>query len=137
MSEVGYTMLGLALIGIVFIGVFAFNRERLWWAIIPGLGAFTLMAALAVDLYVGTDPSNDWASVLVIAGGAALIAAVLRREDAKRVLDIVAGFALGVGILMTPIAVELKVLFIAALAVGGALVAWSNSERRGRTLRPH
>ena len=138
MSELAFTALGFVLVGLVFCGVYAFNRERLWWAIIPGLGAFTLLAAMLADAYIGTDPANDWASVLVIAGGAALIAAVLKREDAKRVLDIVAGITLLVGILMTPITVVARVAFIAILAVGAAFVLWGETGRRHTTtLRPH
>jgi hypothetical protein len=74
--------------------------------------------------------------VLVIAGGAAVIATVLQRDDAKLVLDVVAGITLAVGILMTPIAVWLKVVFLGLLATGAALVAWRN-RAHGARLRLH
>ncbi|MCJ7446245.1 MAG: hypothetical protein MUO72_00990 [Bacteroidales bacterium] len=54
------------LIGIGFCWGYSTNRERLWWTIIPDLGLFTLLAAVLSDYFVGTDPENDWISVLVM-----------------------------------------------------------------------
>ena len=104
----------LGLIGAGFCWVYSIDKERLWWAIIPGLGAFTLLATLLSDILVGTDPENDWLNVLVIGIGAAIIAAVLKRLDAKQVLIIVAMFTFLVGIAMAPLTTVLKVVLIAA-----------------------
>ena len=114
---------GLLFFGFIAAGfcwVYSINRERLWWAIIPGLGVFVFLVALLTDLFIGTDPENDWLNVLVIGIGAVIIAAVLKRRDAKRVLIIVAMFALLVGIAMAPLTPVLKGVLIAAdvLAVG-------------------
>lgn len=136
MSELIYTAIGLGLVGAVFCGVYAMDRERLWWAIIPGLAAFTLLAALVADALIGTDPANDWASVLVTSAGAAVIAAVLRRPDARRVLAIVAGFALAIGILMMPVDALVKVALLAIVALGAVVLGWG-TRGHSTTLRPH
>ena len=105
--------LAFGLIGVGFCWVYSINRERLWWAIIPGLGLFTLLAAVLSDYFVGTDPENDWISVLVMGLGTAIIGAVLKRKDAKRVLITVSMFIFLVGIAMAPFTIVLKGILIA------------------------
>lgn len=136
MSTWIYTAVGLAVVGAVFSGVYVLDRERRWWSIIPGLAAFTLAAALVADAFIETDPANDWASVLVISVGAAVTSLVLRRIDARRILAIVAAFALVVGILMSPLEVTMKVVVLALIAVIVAIVAWGNRSHR-MTLGSH
>jgi threonine/homoserine efflux transporter RhtA len=106
--------LALGLIGAGFCWAYSIDRERLWWAIIPGLGVFTLLAAVLSDYLVGTASKNDWINVLVIGIGAVIIGAVLKRMNAKRVLMIVAMFAFLVGIAMAPFTWVLKGILIAA-----------------------
>lgn len=112
-----YEMLGgfllLGLIGLSFGWVYTVDKERLWWAIIPCLGMFTLLAAGLADLFIGPDPANDWVNVLVIGLGAALIAALLKRAEARSVLILVAMFSILVGFIMSPFTVALKGLLIA------------------------
>jgi len=135
MSELTWVVLVCALIGIAFCVVFAIDKERFWWAIIPGLGAFTLMAAMLADAAIGTDPENDWASVLVIAAGTGGIAMVLQRPDARRVLAIVAVFALTIGILMTPMDIAIRVILALVVVVAAAVSLWGSSGHR-KTLKP-
>ena len=116
--------LAFGLIGIGFCWVYSINRERLWWAIIPGLALFTLLAAILSDLLIGTDPENDWIGVLVIGVGALIIAAVLRRMDARLVLLIVAMFSFLVGIAMAPISWALKGILIAADVLALVFYVW-------------
>jgi hypothetical protein len=118
--------LSLGLIGAVFCWAYSINRERLWWAIIPGLGVFTLLAALLADYFIGTDPENDWISVLVIGIGAAIIGAVLKRKDAKLVLYVVAMFAFFVGILMAPSTTILKIILIVVDILIVGFFVWRN-----------
>ena len=113
----------LALIGASFCWAYSIDRERLWWAIIPGLGALTLLGAGGADFF-GTDPQNDWMSVLVIGIGAAIIGAVLKRTDAKLVLVIVAMFVFLVGFAMAPITIELKGILIAADILVAVFFLW-------------
>ena len=135
MSELTWVVLVSAAIGIAFLVMFEIDKERFWWAVIPGLGAFTLMAAMLADAAIGTDPGNDWASVLVIAAGTGGIAMVLRRPDAKRVLAIVAVFALTIGVLMTPIALFIRVMLAVLIVVGASIMLWGSSGHR-KTLKP-
>jgi len=79
----------------------------------PAWGLFTLLAAALSDYFVGTDPGNDWISVLVMGLGTAIIGAVLKRKDAKRVLITVSMFSFLVGIAMAPFTIVLKGILIA------------------------
>ncbi len=116
--------IALGLTGVGFCWAYSVSKDRLWWAIIPGLALLTLLAAGLADLLFGTDPSNDWISVLVIGIGALIIAAVLKRKDARLVLLIVAMFAFLVGIAMAPMALPLKGILIAVEVLAFVVYAW-------------
>jgi len=115
-----------ALIGAGFCWVYSINRERLWWAIIPGLLSFAMLVALLSDAFVGTDPANDWISVLIMGVGAAIVGAVLKRPNARLGLVFAAMITLLVGIAMAPITLALKAVLIAADVVGFGFYAWRN-----------
>jgi hypothetical protein len=122
-------LIAFALVAVGFLYTYLSDRERMWWAIIPSLSAVSLIGALTADLVVGTDPSNDWASVVVFGIGMALTGVVLKRVDAKSVLYTIATITLGVAALMAPIAVAMKVVLAAAVvAVGIAVIL---TTRRG------
>jgi hypothetical protein len=121
--------IAFALVAVGFLYTYLSDTERMWWAIIPSLSAVSLIGALAADLVVGTDPSNDWASVVVFGIGMALTGVVLKRVDAKSVLYTIATISLGVAALMAPIAVVLKVVLAAAVVVVGIAVILTT--RRG------
>ena len=127
------TAVALSLMGASFLWAYATDAAERWWAIIPGLSLFTVVAAIGADALVGTDPSNDWASVLVIGVGAAVIGAALNRPSAKSVLYIVAAFSLGVGALMAPMSTPLKVVFVVVDVVVAVVVLRAN---RGQPLMP-
>jgi len=124
----GYQTFGdvvpLLMIGAVFCWAYAINRKRNWWAIIPGLGIFALLAAGLPDFIVGSDPKNDWINVLVLSTGAVIIAVVLKRADAKSVLIAVAMFTFLVGILMTPFTPVIKGVLIAVDIVTCGYFIW-------------
>lgn len=102
-----------AAIGAVFLWAYAIDKERQWWAVIPGISAFVIIATGLVDRFaIGTDSKNDWVDVLVIGAGASIIGYVLKRKDAKMVLYIVSAFAYGIGILMSPAALGLRLLLV-------------------------
>jgi hypothetical protein len=116
-------VLVLGAIGIGF-GVAYFMRKKLlWWALIPALGAFTLLAAVLSELVVGTDPKNDWFNVLVMAAGTAVMAAVLKRPAVRQVMIIVTAITLLVAIAMAPLATILKIVLIAADILVGLFLA--------------
>ena len=124
----GYQSVGVALafsmIGIAFCWAYSINKMDLWWAIIPGLGVFVLLAALLADYFIGTDPENDWISVLVIGVGAATIGVILKRKDAKFVLLVVSIITVLVGIAMAPLTPTLKIILIAVDILGPGILLW-------------
>ena len=119
-SIVGAFLL-LGLIGAGFCWAYSIDRERLWWAIIPGLAAFTLLAAVLSDMVVGPEPKNDWINVLVMGVGTAIIGVVLKRPSAKFVLYVVAAFMFLIGILMMT---WLPLVLRAVLVVVGIVLAF-------------
>ena len=119
-------LLFFALIGAGFCWVYSVNRERLWWAIIPGLLSLTMLVAILADALIGTDPANDWISVLIMGIGAVIVGAVLKRADARRVLMFAAMITLFVGITMGPFPLALKGVLIAADVLIFGFYAWRN-----------
>jgi threonine/homoserine efflux transporter RhtA len=107
-------LLFFALIGAGFCWVYSVNRERLWWAIIPGILSLAMLVALLSDAMIGTDPENDWISVLILGIGAVIVGSVLKRVNVKLVLMIVAMFTFIVGFAMAPFPRALKGVLIAA-----------------------
>jgi hypothetical protein len=120
MSSNTMAFLVLGLVGIVFCGLYLYRKELLWWAIIPGLAAFTLLAAGLADMVIGTAPRNDWLNVLVMGVGTTIIGLVLKRPSAKFVLYVIAAFMFLIGIAMTPLTIIPK----AALIVAGIALAF-------------
>ena len=131
-SPVG-VILFLFLIGASFCWVYFINQERLWWAIIPGLGAFTFLAAFLPDLVFGIDPKNDWLNVLVIGIGSAITGLLLKRMDAKAVLYSVSAISFIVAIAMAPFAWVLKGVLIAVVVVVTGYFMWTNRETLGKS----
>jgi hypothetical protein len=114
----------LGLLGASFLWVYFTDRKGLWWAIIPALGLFTLLAAVLVDLLTGTETSNDWINVLVIGAGAALMAWVLKRKNARTTMIIVAIITIFVGILMAPLSILWKCILVAVDILVGGYCLW-------------
>jgi len=119
-------LLFFALIGGGFCWVYSVNRERLWWAIIPGLLSLTMIVAILSDALIGTDPENDWIAVLILGIGAVIVGAVLKRPDARFALIFSAMITLLVGIAMAPITLALKIVLIAVDVLGFGFYAWRN-----------
>ena len=115
-NTVAFLVLGL--VGIVFCGLYFYRKELLWWAIIPGLAAFTLLAAILSEMVVGTAPKSDWVNVLVLGVGAAIIGLVLKRQMPKFVLYVIAAFMFIIGILMmTSLLIVLRLALVAVVIV--------------------
>jgi hypothetical protein len=102
------------------------DKVRNWWALIPGLSLFTILAAGAADLIFGTDPKNDWINVLVLGLGTAIIGALLKRKSAKLVLYVVAFFCFMVGFLMSPAALWVKIVLIVVDFLVAGYFVWRN-----------
>ena len=125
-------LLVIALIGVGFCWLYSTKKDLYWWAIIPGLSAFTVLAAVLSEFIIGTDPKNDWINVLVIGAGTAIIAAVLKRQMARFVLVAVSAITFIVGIAMAPLAVLWKGVLIVALIVAAAFILWRGDVLKSR-----
>ena len=117
--------LAFGLLGVAFCWVYANNKERLWWAIIPGLGLFTLLAAVLVAaLQTKDENESSWLGVLVLGIGTAIIGAVLQRMDAKLILLVVAMFIFITSAAMIPISWILRGVLIAVVVLGSGFYLW-------------
>jgi hypothetical protein len=127
------TFLAFGLLGAAFCWVYTVNRERLWWAIIPGLGLFTLLAApLAAALQTKDENESSWLGVLVLGIGAAIIGAVLKRTDAKFVLYAVAMIIFIIAVAMLPIAWIVRGILIAVVVVASGFFLWRAGSRMAK-----
>jgi peptidoglycan/LPS O-acetylase OafA/YrhL len=126
--------LAFGLLGAAFCWVYANNKERLWWAIIPGLGLFTLLAAvLAAALQTKDENESSWLGVLVLGIGAAIIGAVLKRADAKFILFAVAMIIFVTAVAMIPISWILRGVLIAMVVLGSGFYLWRISRKMGKS----
>lgn len=119
-------LLAFGLVGISFYWAYLTDKERRWWAIIPGLSLLALIAAIISDYVLGTDPKNDWINVLVLGIGVLFIGIVVKRIDAKFVLFTISMFIFLVGIAMSPLNWFLKSALIAVDILVLAYYRWSN-----------
>jgi len=122
-------VLVLSVSGVGFCVAYYMKKQLLWWAIIPGLGALTLLAAVLSEVVVGTDPKNDWVKVLVMAIGTAINAAAVKRPAAKQALVMVATITLLVAIAMAPLTIIPEVVLIAAEVLAGLFMALRAGKR--------
>ena len=126
--------LAFGLLGVAFCWVYANNKEHLWWAIIPGLGLFTLLAAvLASALQTKDENESSWLGVLVLGIGTAIIGAVLQRMDAKLILLVVAMFIFITSAAMIPISWILRGVLIAVVVLGSGFYLWRISRRMAKS----
>ena len=123
----------LVLIGASFCWVYFVDQAHFWWAIIPGLAPFALLAAMIPDIVFGSDPKNDWLNVAVLGGGMAVIGLGLKRIDAKGALYAIATITFIVAILMAQFAWILKGVLIAVAVMVLVLFFWRNRERPVKT----
>ncbi len=127
-KEAGFYV-GMGLIGAGFCWAYLVDKDRLWWAIIPGLSIFAVMAAALPDFIIGTDPRNDWINVLVLGAGAAVIGALLKRMNARIILLIISMITVAVGIAMAPFAAVVKVVLILTAGLAIAFYLWRLRDR--------
>lgn len=120
--------LTMGLLGAGFCWAYAIDKEKLWWAIIPGLALLTILVISVAAYTLGIGIKDQWINVLGLGAGAAIIGVVLKRKPAKLTLYIVALFIFLVGILMSPVSILLKILLIAVdLLVLGTLALRNRS----------
>jgi len=107
MQLLGVTLL-LGLVGAGFCWAYLTDKVRLWWAVIPVVAAFVLLTAILVDRYIGA--------------GAAVIAALLIRRDARLGLIIVVVITVLVGITLAPVTPILKGVLIGLDILAGIVL---------------
>ena len=110
-------LVAFGVVAVTFLWVYALDRERFWWAVIPGLSAVTLMAMGATDWIVGKGDSYDYINIAVMGVGTAVIGLVLKRLDAKMTLYVIAAFAFGISILMSPLALVAVEIAVSAFLI--------------------
>lgn len=122
-------LVSIALMGVTFVWVYAIDPTTHWWAIIPGMGVLTILAAVFAQALVGLDPSYDWLPLLIVAGGAVLTAAVSEHDTATFALSVVAGLAFMLAVALMPLVIPAKAALWAAVPGVATQALW----RRQRT----
>jgi hypothetical protein len=123
--ELAAFLLVVVILGIAFYWVYTIDKEGLWWAQIPALAMFVLLATGVVAYLTPKDASNSSPyGVITLGLGAAVIGLVLKRPTAKFVLYVIAIITLLVGILMLPLDLIWKVILIIVEAVVIGYLAW-------------
>jgi len=123
--ELAAFVLIVIILGIAFYWVYTIDKQGLWWAQIPALAMFVLLATGIVAYLTPKDASNSSPyGVITLGLGAALIGFVLKRPTAKFVLYAIAIITLLVGILMLPLDLIWKIILIVVEIVLIGALAW-------------
>ena len=106
-------LLAVVILGIAFYWVYTIDKQGFWWALIPALAMMVLLATGIVAYFTPKDASGSSPLGVITMGlGAAIIGFVLKRPAAKFVLYAIAIITLLVGILMLPVDLIWKIIFI-------------------------
>lgn len=118
--------LTMGLLGAGFCWVYAIDREKHWWAIIPGLSLLFILIISVTAYFLGIGTKDQWINVIALGLGAVILGAVLKRRSAKLTLYIIALIVLLVGILMSHAAPILKGILIVVDVLILGYFAWRN-----------
>jgi hypothetical protein len=124
-------LIAIVILAVAFYWVYTIDKEELWWALIPALAMVTLLVTGIVAYYTPKDASGSSPyGVITLGLGAAIIGIVLKRPTAKLVLYVIAIITLLVGILMLPVLIIWKIIFILVdVLLIGYLILQSNRQR--------
>ena len=118
-------LLIVVILGGAFYWVYTIDKQGLWWAQIPALAMFVLLATGIVAYLTPSDASGSSPYGVITMGlGAAVIGFVLKRPTAKFVLYAIAIITLLVGILMLPLDLIWKIILIVLEIVLIGALAW-------------
>jgi hypothetical protein len=118
----------LALQGIVFF--WAFVRRDTWWAVIPGVGLFSLaLICLTYCLIVG---SIVWLGVLILGLGAYVIAVIPNDKVWVNVFYVLGLLLVLFAIYLSPIIQLWQVILVAVFLLLLVLTLWLDREDLGR-----
>ena len=125
-------LLIVVILGIAFYWVYTIDKQGLWWAQIPALAMFVLLATGIVAYFTPSDASGSSPyGVITLGLGAAVIGFVLKRPTAKFVLYAIAIITLLVGILMLPLDLIWKIILIVLeIVLIGALASKALQQKR-------
>jgi hypothetical protein len=121
-------LLAMVILGIAFYWVYSIDKQGLWWALIPALAMVTFLATGIVAYFTPKDASGSSPYGVITMGlGAAVIGLVLKRPVAKFVLYAIAIITLLVGILMLPVDLIWKIIFIVVEVVLIGYLIWQSN----------
>ena len=115
----------MVILAIAFYWVYAFDKQGLWWAQIPGLAMMVLLVTGVVGYFTPKDASGSSPYGVVTLGlGAAVMGALLKHSRAKFVMYVIAMITLLVGFLMLPVDLVWKIILIAVEILLIGYLAW-------------
>jgi hypothetical protein len=118
-------LIAMVILGIAFFWVYSIDKQGLWWAQIPALAMVVLLVTGIVAYFTPKDASGSSPYGVITMGlGAAIIGFVLKRPTAKIVLYVIAMITLLVGILMLPLDLIWKIIFIVVEIVLIGYLIW-------------
>jgi hypothetical protein len=118
-------LIAMVILGIAFFWVYSIDKQGLWWAKIPALAMVVLLVTGIVAYFTPKDASGSSPYGVITMGlGAAIIGFVLKRPTAKIVLYVIAMITLLVGILMLPLDLIWKIIFIVVEIVLIGYLIW-------------
>lgn len=115
-------------LGSAFYWVYTLDKQGLWWALIPALAMVTLLVTGIVSYFTPKDASGSSPYGVITMGlGSAIMGYVLSHPGAKQVLYFIAIITLLVGILMLPINLVWKIIFIVVEALLIGYLIWQTN----------
>lgn len=123
-------LIAIVILGIAFYWVYTSDKQGLWWALIPALAMVVLLATGIVAYFTPKDASGSSPfGVITLGLGAVIIGFVLKRPNAKFVLYAIAIITLLVGILMLPVVLIWKIIFIVVEVLLIGYLIWQNNRQ--------
>jgi hypothetical protein len=106
-------LIDMIILMIAFYWVYSIDQAGLWWAQIPALAMLTLLATGIVAYFTPKDASGSSPYGVITMGlGAVVMGLVIKHPTVKFVMFMIAMITLLVGVLMLPVTVVWKVVFI-------------------------
>lgn len=123
-------LISIVILGITFYWVYTIDKKGLWWALIPALAMVTILATGIVAYFTPKDASGSSPYGVITMGlGAAIMGFVLKHPSAKFVLYVIGIITLLVGILMLPVALIWKIIFIVVEVLLIGYLIWQNNRQ--------
>ncbi len=106
-------LIDMIILAIAFYWVYSIDQVALWWAQIPALAMLTLLATGIVAYFTPKDASGSSPYGVITMGlGAVVMGMVIKRPAVKFIMFMIAMITLLVGVVMLPVTIVWKVVFI-------------------------